>query len=122
MSRDNRISGNCGGGGIESFARFLINTRTIFRLCGRTTRVSNDNNDRRSERDGERRRESESENSEKFPFANYSENYFVDATAEKRKTWKRMLMEEDISIGGVRWNFNHYSLITDSDDRGYFFE
>lgn len=64
----------------------------------------------------------ESENSEKFPFANYSENYFVDATAEKRKTWKRMLMEEDISIGGVRWNFNHYSLITDSDDRGYFFE
>ena len=56
MSRDNRISGNCGGGGIESFARFLINTRTIFRLCGRTTRVSNDNNDRRSERDGERAR------------------------------------------------------------------
>lgn len=62
MSRDNRISGNCGGG-IESFARFLINTRTIFRLCGRTTRVSNDNNDRRSERDGERGRESESEKS-----------------------------------------------------------
>lgn len=51
MSRDNRISGNCGG--IESFARFVINTRTIFRLCGRTTRVSNDNNDRRSERGNE---------------------------------------------------------------------
>lgn len=86
MSRDNRISGNCRG--IESFARFVINTRTIFRLCGRTTRVSNDNNDRRSERGNEGRegrgRVSES-NSEKFPFANYSGNYFVDATVKKEK-------------------------------------
>lgn len=54
-------------------------------------------------------------NSEKFPFANYSGNYFVDATVKKKNVEENA--NGGISIGRVRWNFNHYSLIAGSDDR-----